>query len=329
MEKLFFSLGLILSGLALGYVVQVMERSGALSLPVSTDVLRKILQKIGMLFIMPVSFLAAVWIVSFGDILVAFLPLIGVCAIMIGGLLGLGLANLMKKSSKQKGVLFCCGSFTNIGAIGGLVCFMFLGETGFALIALYKMFEEIIYYTVGFPLARFYSGDSSQQQSLGKRITVALTDPFVFTALSAFFIGLSLNLSNTPRPKIFEAVTAFSIPAGTFVLIVSIGLGMRFSRVGGYLKESFVICLIKFTVIPVIACSLAYFFGLHQVADGLPFKVVLILSSMPVAFNALVAASIYDLDLDLANSCWLVSTGSLVIIMPWLYFLLSSHWLPS
>jgi len=328
MEKLFFSLGLILSGLALGYMVQILDRTGTLRLPVSIDVLRKILQKIGLLFFMPISFLAAVWVVSFGDMRVALLPLIGVCALIAGGLLGLGLARLMQKSSQQTGVLFCCGSFSNIGAIGGLVCFVFLGEAGFALIALYKMFEEIVYYTIGFPLARYYSGDSGQQQSLGKRILGVLSDPFVCAALSAFLLGLFLNLSNTPRPEIFGAITAISIPAGTFVLIVSIGLGMRFSRVGNYLKESLAICLIKFMVIPFIVCSLAYFFGLHLVADGLPFKVVLVLSSMPVAFNALVAASIYDLDLDLANSCWLVSTGALIIIMPWLYFLLSSSLLP-
>jgi len=85
-----------------------------------------------------------------------------------------------------------------------------------------------------------------------------------------------------------------------------------------------VICVIKFLLVPAFACSLAYLLNLHLVADGLPFKVVLVLSSMPVAFNALVASSIYDLDLDMANSCWLISTGALVVIMPCLYFILSS-----
>lgn len=328
MEKLIYSLGLILSGIALGYTIQVLEKSGVWSLPVSIKTLRKILQKIGLLFLMPISFFAAVWVVPFSDIRIAFLPLIGVFSIMIGGLLGLGLAILMQKQSQQKGVLFCCGSFTNIGAIGGLICFMFLGEPGFALIALYKMFEEIVYYTIGFPLARFYSGDSDRHQSFGKRMAGVVTDPLVFTVLSAFFIGLFLNLSNIPRPMTFKTVTAFSIPAGTFILIVSIGLGMSFSKVGASVKESLGICLIKFALIPLFSCSLAYFSGLHLIANGLPFKVVLILSSMPVAFNAIVAASIYDLDLDLANSCWLVSTASLIIIIPWLYFLLSSSWLP-
>jgi hypothetical protein len=80
--------------------------------------------------------------------------------------------------------------------------------------------------------------------------------------------------------------------------------------------------------VPIFGCTLAYLFNLHLIGDGLVFKVVLILTSMPVAFTALVAASIYDLDLDMANSCWLVSTLALIVVLPWLYFLLSSSLLP-
>ena len=324
MEKLFFSLVLIAGGLTLGYLIQLIDRGGVVTLPLSVAVLRKTLQKIGLLFFMPISFLGAVWVVSFGDMRVAFLPFVGIFALTAGGVLGLGLSRLMNQSSKQTGVLFCCGSFTNIGAVGGLVCYMFLGEAGFALIALYKMFEEIVYYTIGFPIARFYSGENGERRSIGKRILGVITDPFVAAALSAFCIGLTLNLLNIPRPSFFETVTAVSIPVGTFIIIVSIGLGMRFSKVGVYLPASAGICAIKFLLVPVMTCLLAFALDLHLVAGGLPFKVVVVLSSMPVAFNALVASSIYDLDLDMANSCWLISTGALVVVMPWLYFLLSS-----
>ena len=37
---------------------------------------------------------------------------------------------------------------------------------------------------------------------------------------------------------------------------------------------------------------------------------------IPLAFTALIPPSIYDLDLDLANSCWLVTTLSIVLILP-------------
>ncbi len=323
MDKLFFTLALIISALALGYVVQKMVAGGSFSLPVTVAELRKILQKIGLLFFMPISFLSAVWSVSFHDIRVILLPVVGFCALMLGGLLGLGLAHLLKTETRQKGVLYCCGSFTNIGSIGGLVCYLFLGEVGFALVTIYKMSEEISYYTIGFPIARFYSGATEGKQSLLRRIREVLTDPFVAAAMSSFAVGLSLNLLQVPRPQFFETVTAISVPVGTFILIVSIGLGMRISSIAHYLRESIGISLIKFTIVPLSACTLAYLFGLHLINNGLPFKVVMILSSMPVAFNALLAASIYDLDLDLANSCWLVSTGCLIIVLPLLYFLVS------
>jgi predicted permease len=323
MDKVFLSLALIISGLTLGYLIQILNRNGTLTLPRPIADIRKLLQKAGLLFFMPISFLAAVWIVSFENLRVVLLPVVGLCSLLFGGILALIFARMMNLPDRQKGILYCCGSFTNIGSIGSLVCFFFFGEAGFALAALYKMLEDISYYTIGFPLARFYSDSSDNDQSFLKRLTGVITDPFVAAAFTAFFLGLFLNLAAIPRPPVFETITAWFVPVGTFILLVSIGLGMRFSSVTSYLKESTLIAAIKFIAVPIFGCTLAYLFNLHLLGDGLVFKVVLILTSMPVAFNALVAASIYDLDLDLANSCWLVTTVALVAVLPWLYFLLS------
>lgn len=321
MNALFFSLILITSAFSLGYLLQIAYRKKVCVFPIAIDGLRKLLQKIGLLVFMPISFLGAVWIVSFTDIRVAWLPVIGITALLAGGGFGLLAARLLGVSRNQKGVMYCCGSFTNIGAIGALVCFMYLGEAGFALVALYKMFEEMSYYTIGFPIARYYGEIEDAHSTLWQRLKKVLLDPFVATILTSFIIGFTLNLCDIPRPAFFAAITAFAVPAGTFILIFSIGLGMRFSSVGNHLKACVAITIIKFFCIPLFACSLAFLLGLHTVDGGLPFKVVIILSSMPVAFNALVAASIFDLDLDLANSLWLVSTILLVIVLPWLYFL--------
>ncbi len=322
MENLIFSLVLILGGLILGYLVQQLHGRQWISLPMHIVSLRKWLQKIGLLVFMPISFLGAVWIVPFGDLRIVWLPIIGIVALLTGGVLAIAAAKMLKVPREQIGVMYCCGSFTNIGAIGSLVCFMLLGEAGFALVALYKMFEEISYYTIGFPIARYYGGSDALQGSLLQRVAAVVRDPFVATVLSAFFIGLFLNLSGIDRPLFMEKVTALCVPAGTFVLLVSIGLGMRFSSIGRHLDACAAVSAIKFITIPLVACSLAYLVNLHLVAGGLPFKVVLVLSSMPVAFNALVAASIFDLDLDLANSVWLITTALLVAVLPWLYFLL-------
>ncbi len=322
MYKLVFSLGLIVAGLIAGYLWQQWARARGPSHAAAISLVRRRLQKIGLLFFMPVSFVGAVWVVSFDNIRVWFLPLIGAGALLLGGCCGLGAAVLMRNTDLQKGTLFCCGSFTNIGSIGALVSYVFLGESGFALIALYKLFEEIIYYSIGFPIARYFSG-AKGESTVMQRIKRVVTDPFFLAATCAFACGFILNQSGLSRPLLFETINAFFVPAGTFILLTSIGLGMRFSSVADNLGAGMAIVLIKFLVIPLAAVSAAYALGLNAINDGLPLKVVLIAASMPVAFTALVAASIYELDLDLANACWLVTTGALLAVVPWLAFLLT------
>ncbi len=78
MEKLIFSLGLILSGLLLGYAIQFLNRNEIVPLPLPLAELRKLLQKTGLLFFMPISFLAAVWIIPFENLQVILLPVIAV-----------------------------------------------------------------------------------------------------------------------------------------------------------------------------------------------------------------------------------------------------------
>jgi hypothetical protein len=98
---------------------------------------------------------------------------------------------------------------------------------------------------------------------------------------------------------------------------------LKLRRVRDYLKECVSVSIIKFVLVPVFASSLAYLIGFGNIEEGLPLKVVIILSSMPVAFNALIPPSIYDLDLDLANSCWFFTTALLIIVLPLLLILLS------
>jgi hypothetical protein len=224
---------------------------------------------------------------------------------------------------KKTGSLFCCGSFTNIGSIGALVCYMFLGEPGFALVPIYKIFEELSYYSTGFPIAKYYSG-SSLAEGRWDRVKSLARDPLIIVSVTSLLLGGALNLGGLERPAIYGTVNAVFIPLQAFMLLVSVGLALRFRKVGNYLRESAVVAAIKFAAVPALACSLAYGLGFGAIDGGLPLKVVLILSSMPVAFNALIPPSIYDLDLDLANSCWFVTTALLAIVLPALLFVTQS-----
>jgi predicted permease len=321
MLALIFSLTLVISALALGYSLRRLCVAGRVHLPIEIADLRKIMQKFALLCFMPIALVGAFWIVSFDDIRVAWLPIVGFAALLSGGCIAFVFSKLFGMGREQTGVMFTSGLITNLGALGSLFSFMFLGEAGFALVALYKMLEELCYYMIGFPVARYFGhGGIDQQITPIQRLTGVFKDPFVIVVFTSVITGLALNFTGVSRPDLIETLIAISVPVGTFLMIFSIGLGMRFSSVGKYLKPCMAISATKFVFVPLIACTLAYLFNLHETANGLPFMVVIICSTMPVGFNALVAASIFNLDLEMANSLWLVSTGLLLLVIPWLYF---------
>ncbi|RPH49917.1 MAG: hypothetical protein EHM85_12180 [Desulfobacteraceae bacterium] len=316
MNKILYSFGIISFGIALGVTIQVLHRRGRLQLPLSIVDLRKLLQKIALLGLHPVAIVGAIWIVRIKDPGLMALPFVGFSALFAGGMLALGAARILKLEPKKTGALFCCGSFTNIGSIGALVCFIFLGEAGFALVPIYKLFEDVSYYAIGFPIARYYSGAGENGGGAAARLKGLLSDPFILTAVSSLIIGASLNLSGIERPAFYGFANAVIVPLATILLLTSIGLALRFSRIGGYLRECVSVSLIKFLMVPILIFLLARALGFGEMDDALPLKVVIILSSMPVAFNALIPPSIYDLDLDLANSCWFVTTALLILVLP-------------
>ena len=322
MVKLVFSLSIISFGLALGYIIQILAQRGTIQLPISLEESRKLLQKIALLFFNPIAFLGAIWIIKIDNLRIIALPFIGVFALLLGGVLALAVAKFYKLTRKEIGSLYTCGSFTNIGSIGGLVCFIFLGEVGFAWVPFYKLFEEVVYYAIGFPIAKFYSTEATESETTISRLKKVFTDIFVVVALTTIFMGAILNYSGLERPDCYRTINYIFIPLATVLLLTSIGMAMRFKSVKSYLRECISVSVIKFILVPLSVCTLALLIGYRTIEGGLPLKVVLILSCMPVAFTALVPPSLYNLNLDLANSCWLCTTSSLVIVLPLLLYVI-------
>ena len=322
MNRLLFTLGIIAFGLFLGYTLKQVFERGIVRPPLPLSDLRKVLQKLALWGIMPIAFCGAIWIIKVDDLRVAAMPALGVTALLLGGAAALVVAGMMNLSRRQTGSFFVCGSFTNLGSMGGLVVFVFLGEAGFALVPLYKLLEEMVYYTIGFPVAKYFSAEGGDRVSAVKRLKTVLVDPFFLVALVSIGTGGVLNLSGVPRPEFYKTVNAVFIPFGTVVLLTSVGLAMRFSSIREYLKESLAVAGIKFLLVPIAVTGMAWALGYSRIDNGLPLKVVMVLSAMPVAFNSLVPPSLYDLNVDLANACWMLSTLALIIVVPMLYVLI-------
>ncbi|MCJ7690693.1 MAG: hypothetical protein MUO60_15450, partial [Clostridiaceae bacterium] len=150
--KFIFSIGLIVCGLLLGQRLRtiVMNKTIKESVPVSKYM--GIIQRIALLGINPVVTLGAFWGIQLNDVKFIALPILGVAAISIGGVLGYTASKKLKHKRKQIGSMFVTGAFTNMGNFGGLICFTFFGEMSYAYVSMYKMFEEILYFLIGYPI---------------------------------------------------------------------------------------------------------------------------------------------------------------------------------
>jgi predicted permease len=321
MKPILSSFALIASGLLLGYGIRRLFEKGFLGPGERLDRLRSFLQRLVLLGLGPLTFVGALWIVEIREPKIALLALIGAFCHIFGGGAAALIARLFRMEPPQAGAFFCCGFFTNVGAIGGLVIFLFLGEEGYAMVPLFKLLEELVYYGIGFPAARLYSAGAKGRAD-GSLVPRLLRDPFLRVAVGGLVLGAALNLSGIPRPPMYSSLNRLLIPLSTVLLLASIGMAMRFGETALYLKEGFTIIFLKFLLVPAACVSLAALAGLNGIAGGLPLKAVLVLSSMPVAFNALVPPSLYGLDLDLANSCFLVSVLGLAALLPALHFAL-------
>lgn len=311
-----FSISLIIVGMTAGYAIRRASAAGRFGLPSDLKPIRVRLQRIALLALNPIAFIGAMWVAPLNNVRVIALPFVGLFALTLGGALAALTAKAFGLTRPQRGTYIVSGGFTNIGSVGALLVFVLLGEPAFAFVPVYKLFEEILYYAVGFPLARAHSPKSQPGETLAARIASVLKDPFVVVTLLSITTGLVLNFSGARRPDWYATVNAIVVPVVSFLLLLSIGMGLRFDLSRRYLKYSAGIVAIKHALVPLCVTTLAWLVGLGTLAGGLPLQVVLILSSMPVGFIAMVPPTLYELDVDLANSNWIASNLVLLLMIP-------------
>lgn len=311
MSKLLFTFTVIIVSLIAGYAVQQAARRGRAGLSETALVtLRLRSQRLALFGCIPLSAMLSLWGLPEPEPRLLALPLLGLASWIAGSAMAVAAGGLLRLDRARAGSLFCCGAFSNIGAVGSLTCVVFLGESTIALVALYRLCEELFFFGVGMPVARWYG--------CGGRPTLRALrpDPMLGAVIAALLCGIALNRLGVARPALCGGIASASMVLGTALLLAAIGMGLRFSSLGAYTREALIVTAIKCAGVPLVVVGLAWIIGYGAIDGGLPLKTALILSAMPVAMNALLPPSLYGLDLDLANACWIFSTAALVVVLP-------------
>ncbi len=316
MGRMILSLSIIIGGLIIGQIVHLAvkkEQPRAIS-----DRYMSTIRDIIVFYVTPIILLGAFWTVDLRNTALISLPFILVLSLLFGAGLALLYSKIAKHDKSKTGAFFCCGSATNVGSFGGLLTFAFLGEQGYAFCVLFFIFGAPFMYAFVFPISSYFS-DAKSKQGIFKAL---ITDKAIIIFFIVLAAGFLLNFLNVKRPALYHTINEYLIPVSSFFLVAALGYTMRFSKIRKYLKEIAVITIIKYVLTPCLIIGLAYLFGLHLYADGTLFKALVIMSFLPVGFNALIPINIYGLHRDLGNSCWIISTLSLIVVVPVVYLVL-------
>jgi len=320
MQKLLLSLIIIIGGLTIGQIVY--QKTKNINKTEQKDIDRTIffLRDIAFYVMGPIVLINSMWILDLNNISIIAVPFIMIAVLALGSITALGFSKLFKHNRRQQGAMYCSGSCSNIGAIGALICFAFFGETGLAYSVLYKLLEAPFYYLIMYPIARSFSNEKTAPGQ--SRVLRLLKDPIIIVYFSGIIMGLILNFSGIRRPGFFGTISSVLVPLSSFLLINAIGYTMRFNKIGKYTKETVSLLFIKYVLSLAFVISISLLLGLDKVANGLLFYSLIILSSLPSGFNSLIPVQLYKLDLDLANSNWIVTTGFLIVVVPVLWLLI-------
>ncbi|MBM4082112.1 MAG: hypothetical protein FJ278_20570 [Planctomycetes bacterium] len=247
--------------------------------------------------------------------LVVLTPLVAALVSLACFGLGRGLSRLHEHQPKSAGSYVACSMFSNVGlTLGGFLCFMLLGEQGLSVALLYSAYFIPFFFSVGFGVARSYN--SAHKASLLDAVKDFCTNPLSLSPNLGLVAGIILDVAGVPRPQFLGTVNQILVYTAVGVYSAAIGLTMRFGRVRAFLPECLSMAALKFLATPLIGLLIGWLLGCGNILDGLLLKVVFVEACMPVAIFALVLTKLFDLDQDLANSCWLVTTFGVVLMLP-------------
>lgn len=285
-------------------------------LPNHTERLRLVSSQFSLLFIIPFAVANSLWQMGDIDLELLVVPLLGLGVIGSGALTSILIGRFYSLTSQQFSGLLPVTSFYNLGALGALFAFVFFGEDGVALVAIFKLFEEAVYFGIIFPYCRS-KGLGSDGPS-----TRFWKNPVFIVSMSALIIGLILGAADIHRPEPLTQISQVLIPIGSLLLVFSAGLTFHMSGSQQWFRTAAVTAVMRIVIGVLFLTAMFWTFDLWAIGGGILFPLCVMLACMPCGFIGVLPARLYNLDTALANTAWLATyIASLIVGIG--YFLLA------
>jgi malate permease and related proteins len=255
----------------------------------------------------PWLFFYSLWVMDLSQIRhFTPIPLLAVALILLPlGLTPLWVGRFLPRRSSQ-GSFILAASFSNIGTTGGaFLCYLLFGQQGLSLAYLFLLPYPFLIFTLGFSLARRYARQDVRM-TFGEYLLALLRDPVSVLPLLAMGAGAALNFYGWRPPAGAAPWVDILIKADIAVMCLAIGMTLNPPRLRDDWRAIAANGVIKFIALP--ALTLAAVLLIYGSLNPLPARVLLIQAAMPSAIYAVIAANLFDLDLELANTLWITTT---------------------
>lgn len=266
---------------------------------------------VNLTFIEPPIILWSIWGLTLSAEMV-LLPFSGLTVVVLGFVFGkifVGKLDFDRKAAKSYVI---CSSLANNGfTMGGFLCYLFAGEKGLGLSAIFILFFIPYTFLFIFP----YAGTENRRQVL----KWSFVRSFLFTPRNmpvyAVIAAIIIRSNGFERPDIdfpLEILLIVSISLYYFTL----GINFKPADLNPLKKENFLLAVQKFIVLPA-----TIFLVFHFIPIGDDLKLVIKLQSfMPVAVYSVIASIMFDLDARRASSMFVVnSLVFIVLVLPLLF----------
>lgn len=263
-----------------------------------------------------VTFFAYTTVVVDRDLFAALLVVMAASWLTLG--IGLLWARWGSREPRARGLLALATALGNSANVGYPLASLVFGGQGLALAVIYSEFQFLIpTIAVAVGVARRFAGPASRAAAAAGMAGVVrswLLNPPV----AAGVLGVALRLAGADLREFVEPVGPYLGLAVGILGFVQLGVAIPLERlVHGRADASRAATTIALRCVaaPLVLFTLAQLAGIT-----LP-GVFVLLAAMPVAFNTLIVARVYDLDSELARLLIVVSTPLVIgVVLLWQLF---------
>lgn len=244
-------------------------------------------------------------------------------------LASLGVGKLLIRDRQELGLFTLAGGFGNAGfTMGGFLCYMFFGDTGLALAAVYCLQSWLVVVVLLYPIARHYSTDGTRSVPLARLVLRSLFDVRSI-GFPLMLIAVALNFAGVRMPAViqdshFKDIMMFATAVSAFF---AVGLRLHVGALRPLLRPLVGLAGVRFVLCPFIGLML--FAAMQHTAwplSEIAGKVFLVEACLPVGITVVAIANLFGLAPRQASALFVVNTlAYLLVCVPVLAWLLGGR----